>query len=74
VYDVAVGDVLLLAVSGTASSTGLGCSLTSPDATDSAALAPGAAVYYMVRGRNACGIGSFGQGTSGADRASGACP
>jgi hypothetical protein len=73
-YDVAVGDVSLLAVSGTASSTSLACGLASPTTTDSAVLPPGSGVYHMVRGRNVCGIGSWGEDSQGADRVSGACP
>jgi photosystem II stability/assembly factor-like uncharacterized protein len=74
VYDVAVGDLALLAISGTSSSTGLVCSLAALSAEDGAALAPGSGVYYMVRGRNACGIGSFGRDSQGNERASAACP
>jgi photosystem II stability/assembly factor-like uncharacterized protein len=69
VYDVAVGDLALLAVSGTGSSTSLACSVAGEATSDPAVPAPGAGVYYMVRGRNACGIGTWGD-----DRDSGACP
>ena len=66
VYDVAVGDLAQLAVSGTAGSTGLACGLAVPDASDGSILAAGTGVYYLVRGRNVCGAGEWGD--------SGACP
>lgn len=43
-------------------------------ATDAAQPAPGTGFRYLVRGRNACGAGSWGKDSGGADRSSGACP
>jgi hypothetical protein len=34
----------------------------------------GAGGFYLVRGSNACGVGSYGNATSGAERVSAACP
>jgi hypothetical protein len=36
--------------------------------------APGTGRYYLVRGKNACGVGSYGFATGGAERTSVACP
>src|SRR6185436_734801 len=47
VYDVAVGDLALLAVSGTSGSTSLACGLAVESASDPATPAVGAGVYYM---------------------------
>jgi hypothetical protein len=74
VYDVAVGDLALLAASGTGSSTSLGCALAVLSVEDPGPLPAGGGAYYMVRGRNVCGIGSFGRDSQGNERASGACP
>ncbi|HKQ61535.1 MAG TPA: VCBS repeat-containing protein [Candidatus Polarisedimenticolaceae bacterium] len=34
----------------------------------------GTGFYYLVRGRNGCGVGSYGSATSGEERTSAACP
>ena len=39
-----------------------------------AAPAPGHGSYYVVRGRNACGMGTYGFASGGAERTSAACP
>ena len=41
---------------------------------DPAIPAPGSGLYYMVRGSNACGIGTWGAGSGGLARISPACP
>jgi photosystem II stability/assembly factor-like uncharacterized protein len=74
VYDVAVGDLSSLAPSGTASSTSLTCGLALNTTSDSAIRPSGSGVYYLVRGRNRCGLGSWGKDSAGVERASGACP
>jgi hypothetical protein len=73
-YDVAIGDLALLASTGTASSTSFACGLASLTTSDASVLGPGSGVYYLVRGRNACGLGSWGRDSQGIERASGACP
>jgi hypothetical protein len=42
--------------------------------SDATALPAGSGVYYLVRGANVCGNGSYGTATGGAPRVSGACP
>ena len=48
----------------------------SPDAqsSDASAPAPGGGFYYLVRGRHACGSGSWGEDSSGRTRQTAACP
>jgi hypothetical protein len=36
--------------------------------------APGTGFYYLVRARNACGVGTYGFASAGAERVSVACP
>jgi hypothetical protein len=43
-------------------------------ATDADVPAPGEGFYYLIRGDNACGIGSYGRGSGGAERVTLACP
>ena len=49
---------------------------STPNASVSVASAPppGAGFYYLVRGTNACGAGSYGFGSSGSERISATCP
>jgi hypothetical protein len=47
--------------------------LTTPWAADLAVPAPGHGFWYLYRGRNTCGVGSYGFGTSGTERVSSAC-
>ncbi len=74
VYDVARDLLSSLAVSGTSSSTGLVCGLASTTTTDGALLSEGDGFYYMVRGRNVCGAGTWGVDSQGQPRTSSACP
>ena len=46
---------------------------TTPWAADGAIPAPGRGFYYVYRGRNACGVGSYGFATSGTERTSAVC-
>jgi hypothetical protein len=39
-----------------------------------AAPAPGDGLYYLVRGRNACGVGTYGFASAGTERTSVTCP
>jgi len=43
-------------------------------AIDLAAPAPGSGYWYLIRGDNVCGPGTYGYATSGAERLSAACP
>lgn len=74
VYDLARGDLAMLAASGTGASTSLACAVVGTSATDPGVPAADAGYYYLVRGRNVCGIGTWGAGTGGSPRSSAACP
>ncbi|HVQ35239.1 MAG TPA: hypothetical protein VMT33_04460 [Candidatus Bathyarchaeia archaeon] len=69
VYDVAGGTLSALRSSGLFAATScVGSGLSVPSYTDTRpAPAPGAAFYYLVRSRNACGTGGFGAGRTALD-------
>lgn len=77
VYDVARGPAGPWAVGSGAGETCLGA-VAAPPATDAALPPPGQAFWYLVRGRNACGTGTYGRaatnGVPGAERITSACP
>lgn len=80
VYDRALsaGEVRTLYESAAAGSckSGLGgtdASWTVPWAPDASVPAPGSGYWYLYRGRNACGTGSYGYATSAAERISTVC-
>jgi photosystem II stability/assembly factor-like uncharacterized protein len=73
-YDVARGDIAGLPVSGFGASEPLACGLPIPAATDPTVPPAGTIRYYIVRGRNACGAGSWGWSSAGNERISNACP
>ena len=56
--------------SGTCISSGIAGSTT----TDSTMPALGTGRWYLVRGRNGCGVGTYGSTTAGTTRQSGVCP
>ncbi len=74
VYDVARGLLSGLPVSGTASATGLACGLAATTVTDPTLPAADTGFYYLVRARNACGPGSWGEDSAGTPRSTAACP
>jgi hypothetical protein len=74
VYDVATGDLSSLPTAGTAGSSALACGLSATTAIDAAIPQAGAAIYYMVRGRNACAAGTWGESSQHVERLSPACP
>jgi hypothetical protein len=41
---------------------------------DATSPTPGELIWYLVRARNACGVGSYGKRTGGVERTSSACP
>jgi hypothetical protein len=45
-----------------------------PTTADAFAPTPAHGVFYMVRGRNSCGVGTYGAATSGAPRTASVCP
>jgi len=74
-YDVVSGALAELAVGGSASER---CVTPASPITiaidDTLDPAPGTGLYYLVRGRNACGTGTYGRASNGTPRASSACP
>jgi hypothetical protein len=73
-YDVATGELSSLPASGFGGSVPLACGLLIPTASDPSVPPVGAGWYYIVRGRNACGAGSWGLNSAGQERISTACP
>ncbi len=74
VYDVAMGTLAALATQGTSGAGFLACSFAGTGLVDETPLAPRQGIYYLVRGRNSCGAGSWGRDGAGAERAPSACP
>jgi hypothetical protein len=74
-YDLARGDIAVLTASGGSwGSVSFDCGVTGASSADASAPATGSGFYYLVRGRNACGVGSWGADSGGSPRASSACP
>jgi hypothetical protein len=76
-YDVSGGDLTLLLSNGSATDAsclqsgvaGLSFSDSRPDPSE------GTGYYYLIRGQNVCGLGTYGVATGGAERVPGApCP
>jgi hypothetical protein len=74
VHDVVRGTIDLLPVDGGAGESCLEPAVDGASTTDADVPAPGAAWWYLVRGRNACGAGSWGTSSAGAERTSVTCP
>lgn len=76
-YDVLRGDLTELPVGGSQGSSET-ClppgSLSLPAANDTETPAEGAGFWYLTRARNACGTGTDGLTSGGAERVSNACP
>jgi concanavalin A-like lectin/glucanase superfamily protein len=73
-YDVLRGSVHELPVGSGPSETCLQDNLTSPTIIDTQIPVAGRAFFYLVRGMNACGVGSWGFQSDGAERLSATCP
>jgi hypothetical protein len=73
-YGLARGEILGLALGGTSSSVALACAVVGTLLADPAIPPAESGFYYLARGRNACGLGGFGEDSAGAGRSSGACP
>jgi len=77
-YDVVRGIVAQLPVGGGASEICLAAAIPEPATTDAAVPAGGAAYWYLVRSRTACGLGTYGyeglHGAPAAQRITAACP
>ena len=74
IHDLLRGDLRQLPVGSGAAETCVAGGLKDPAATDGVWPAPGEGAWYLVRGRNACGTGTYGWQSGGAARESSACP
>jgi len=76
VHDVLRGLVGQLPVGSGSGEICLASGLAGTTTTDSSlpGAGPGLAYWYLARGRNTCGSGTYGTTSSGAPRTSGACP
>ncbi len=75
VHDVVRGDLAEVASVGSGSSeTCLESGTADATTEDLQDPAPGAGAYYLVRGRNACGVGTYGFTSGGRERDPSACP
>ncbi|MFN7967338.1 MAG: hypothetical protein U0V87_16800 [Acidobacteriota bacterium] len=72
-HDILRGSASTLPVS-TASSTCVATQLAAASVVDSSVPSAGSATWYLVRARNSCAVGSYGQDSSGGERLSNACP
>lgn len=73
-YQVMRGLVGQFPVGSSDTETCIGPDLTTTTTDDPAHPAPGAGMYYLARGRNVCGVGTYGSAHDGTPRTSGACP
>lgn len=73
-YDVMRGDLSELPAGGGASETCVSSDTATVSITDATTPALGTGFYYLVRGGNACGIGSYGNQSNGTPRSTPACP
>lgn len=73
-YDVLSGDLAELPAGGGASERCVSAASLITIANDILDPAPGSAFYYLVRGRNACGVGTYGRASNGTSRTSSTCP
>jgi len=75
VHDLARGDLAVLRDTGsTSASECVAGGISGGQHADPQQPAPGDGLYYLVRGRNACGQAGWGAASSGAPRAGGPCP
>jgi hypothetical protein len=74
VYDVVRGDLSELPVGSGAAETCIENDLPGVTTSDGAPVPPETGYWYLVRGENVCGIGTYGFATSGSPRITGSCP
>jgi photosystem II stability/assembly factor-like uncharacterized protein len=74
VHDVARGALAELPVGGGPSESCLVTGLGADTTTDASVPALHAGFWYLVRGANVCGTGTYGSESGGAERVTGACP
>ena len=65
VYDIAKGDVSVLRISGTTTAIALDCDYPATLTSDGDNLDPDEAFYYLARGKNVCGNGTWGLASDG---------
>ena len=73
VHDVVRGSLAALPV-GTGAETCVAPSIGAASTQDPATPPPGSGTWYLVRGKNACGAGTYGHASGGAERVTAACP
>ena len=73
-YDVVRGLISELPVGGGASETCLGSGSTTNQVPDATTPALNTVLYYLVRGVNVCGTGTYGATSGGTERITAACP
>jgi hypothetical protein len=73
-YDVLSGALSELPVAGGPSERCISGGSLITIANDGADPPPGTGFYYLVRGRNACEVGTYGRASNGTARASSTCP
>ena len=74
IYDVMRGRVSELPVGGGASETCVASGVTGTQVPDATTPALGTAIYYLARGTNVCGVGTWGSTSGGTQRVTLACP
>jgi len=73
-YDVMRGSLSELPVGDKPDETCLASMTSATSITDTTQPAPGAGLYYLVRGADACSLGSYGLTSGGSSRVSAVCP
>jgi YD repeat-containing protein len=74
VHDVSRGLLAELPVGSGAAETCVAPGIPDAFATDSSSPDPGTGYWYLVRGRNVCGTGTYGTETGGSERSTAVCP
>jgi len=74
VYDVMRGDLGQLPVGAGVSEICVASDVALTTAGDPAQPSPGTAYYYLIRGANVCGVGTWGQDSTPAERMTAVCP
>jgi len=73
-YDALRGLIAQLPAGGGAAETCLASGSAATQLTDATSPAVGTGIYYLTRGRNICGIGSYGTRSNGVPRTPAICP
>lgn len=74
VHDVPRGELGTWPIGGGMGETCIASGVSTSTAQDAIAPSAGQGFWYLVRGRNACGSGTYGSAAGGAPRTTGACP